>query len=234
MIVAEQKPFQEIFNMVKGHDHILVIGCGTCMTVCMAGGENEVSTLSKQLQLAAKQEDRSLSIEELTVTRQCDQEFFDEEAAVRIKEAGMVLSLGCGVGVQYMVELFPDTLVKPGVDTRFFGANISQGVWSERCAGCGECILDEYEGVCPIARCSKSLMNGPCGGSSNGMCEIDPENTDCGWQLIYDRFKRLDMLDKLLENKAPKDWSVVIGGTPGGANEDEIAGESEVGQMEGT
>ncbi len=214
MIVSEQKPFQQIFDFVKDYNNILVMGCGTCMTVCMAGGENEAGVLSKQLKLAARQENRNIEIEELTLTRQCDREFFDEDATEKINRAEMVLSLGCGVGVQYIVELFPDVIVRPGVNTKFFGANISQGLWSERCAGCGECVLDEYEGICPIARCAKSLMNGPCGGSSHGMCEIDPENTECGGQLIYDRFKRLNKLDKLMEYKPAKNWSTARDGGP--------------------
>ncbi|MGM0649067.1 MAG: methylenetetrahydrofolate reductase C-terminal domain-containing protein [Bacteroidota bacterium] len=214
MIVAGQKPFHEIFDAVKAYENILVMGCGTCVTVCMAGGENEVGVLSNQLKLAAKQNNLNPDITEHTITRQCDSEFFDEDTTSKIKKADVVLSLGCGVGVQYIVELFPDVIVKPGVNTKFFGANIKQGLWSERCAGCGECVLEEYEGICPVARCSKSLMNGPCGGSSDGMCEVDPENTECAWQLIYDRFKRLNKLDKLLENKSPKDWSVARDGGP--------------------
>ncbi len=214
MIVAEQKSFQEIFDSVKDKKNILVMGCGTCMTVCMAGGENEAGVISKQLTLAAKRDNHNLNISELTLTRQCDQEFFDEDTANKIKKADIILSMGCGVGVQYIVELFPDAIVKPGVNTKFFGANIAPGLWAEFCAGCGECVLDEYEGICPVARCSKSLLNGPCGGSSNGMCEIDTENTECGWQLIYDRFKNLNILDKLLEVKPPKSWSSSRDGGP--------------------
>ncbi len=214
MIVAEQKPFEQIYDFVKNHNNILVMGCGTCMTVCMAGGENEAGVLSKQLKLAARQNNAELNIEEQTITRQCDREFFDEAVTGKIKEADVVLSLGCGVGVQYIVELFPGVIVRPGVNTKFFGANISQGLWSERCAGCGECVLDQYEGICPITRCAKSLMNGPCGGSANGMCEVNPENTECAGQLIYERFKQLGKLDKLMEIKPPKKWSTARDGGP--------------------
>lgn len=214
MIIAEQKPFQEIFDSVKDYENILVMGCGTCVTVCMAGGENEVGVISRQLQIAARQNNINLNVKENTITRQCDNEFFDENTAEKIKSADVVLSLGCGVGVQYIVELFPETIVKPGVNTKFFGANIKQGLWSERCAGCGECVLEEYEGICPIARCSKSMVNGPCGGSSNGMCEVDPENIECAWQLIYDRFKMLGKLDRLMEIKPTKDWSSARDGGP--------------------
>lgn len=214
MIVAEQKSFEEILNSIKNFENILVLGCGTCVTVCMAGGEKEVGILAKQLKLAAKNENMQLNIQEHTITRQCDKEFFDENTAKKIREADVVLSLGCGVGVQYLVEVFPEAVVRPGLNTKFFGANIQQGIWAERCAGCGECVLDKFEGICPVARCSKSLLNGPCGGSSNGMCEVDPENIECGWQLIYDRLKALNKLDNLIENQPPKDWSTNRDGGP--------------------
>ena len=215
MIVAEQKSFNEISKAIEEFENILVLGCGTCVTVCMAGGEKEVGVLAKQLKLHAKNNNKKINIEEHTITRQCDREFYDEGTARKIQQSDMVLSLGCGVGVQYLAEVFPEALVRPGLNTRFYGANTQQGIWSERCAGCGECLLEKYEGICPIARCSKSLMNGPCGGSSNGMCEVDPENIECGWQLIYDRMKRLNKLDKLMDNQPPKDWSHGRDGGPG-------------------
>jgi hypothetical protein len=101
------------------------------------------------------------------------------------------------------------------LDTKFYGATDEAGVWSVRCAGCGECVLDKFGGICPIARCSKSLLNGPCGGSQDGMCEIDPDSTDCGWQLIYDRMKKLNLLESLEENQPIKDWSSGRDGGPG-------------------
>jgi len=222
MIVAEQKPFQEIVESVQDHQKLLVLGCGTCVTVCMAGGEREVGVLAKQLQLAAKKEERKLEVMEHTITRQCDGEFFDSAVSAKIEEADAVLSLGCGVGVQHIVELFPETIVRPGLNTRFYGANLQQGVWAERCAGCGTCLLEDYEGICPVARCSKSLLNGPCGGSSNGMCEVDPDHIECAWQLIYERMKKLKKLDKLVDYKAPRDWSRDIHGGPRRATREDM------------
>lgn len=207
MIVAEQKPFQELYESVKQHQKLLVLGCGTCVTVCMAGGEREVGVLANQIRLAARKAQQKMEVLENTITRQCDEEFFNSSVSSSIQKADAVLSLGCGVGVQHIAELFPQVIVHPGLNTRFFGANVQQGLWEERCAGCGECVLDRYDGICPIARCSKSLMNGPCGGSSNGMCEVDPQHTPCAWQLIYDRMKRLNTLDKLEDYQSPKDWS---------------------------
>jgi hypothetical protein len=155
-----------------------------------------------------------MRIVEDTIERQCDREFFDT-VRDKVEAADAVLSLACGVGVQFCSEVFAGKRVLPGLNTRFYGTTEQQGVWSERCAGCGTCVLDRFGGVCPIARCSKSLLNGPCGGSQNGMCEVDQENIPCGWQLIYDRMKSLGLLHMLEENQPIKDWRTGRDGGPG-------------------
>ena len=214
MITAERKPFDEIYDAVNRYRNVLILGCGSCVTVCMAGGEKEVGILAQQLRLAAREKGDEITIDEHTITRQCDREFFDEETTRKIEKADAVLSVGCGVGVQFCVECFPDKVVVPGLDTKFYGATVEQGTWTERCAGCGKCIIDSFGGVCPIARCSKSLFNGPCGGSTDGKCEVDPENVDCAWQLIYDRMEKLGRVDDLIENQPMKDWSTHRDGGP--------------------
>ena len=143
-----------------------------------------------------------------------DREFF-QPVAGDIRWADAVISMACGVGVQFCGEVFEGKRVLPALNTRFYGANVEQGVWAERCAGCGSCVLDKFGGICPVARCSKSLLNGPCGGSQNGMCEVDPESIPCGWQLIYDRMKLLGTLDTLEEIQPMKDWSKGRDGGPG-------------------
>ena len=214
MITAVQKPFAEISEMVKDYSKLLILGCGSCVTVCMAGGEKEVGILASTLRLANAENQTAREIREGTIERQCDREFFD---AVRddIQWSEAVLSMACGVGVQFCGEVFEGKRVLPGLDTRFYGATEQQGIWSERCGGCGSCVLDKFGGICPIARCSKSLLNGPCGGSQDGKCEVDPENIDCGWQLIFDRMKVLGLLDRLEENEPIKDWSTGRDGGPG-------------------
>lgn len=222
MIVAERKPLDELYACAKQHNSVLLLGCGTCVTVCMAGGEKEVGILAAQMKLAAKEQGDEFAVEEHTITRQCDEEFFDEATARKVAEADAVISLGCGVGVQYCAERFPDKVVYPGLNTKFYGATIEQGVWSERCAGCGQCVLGDFGGVCPVARCSKSLLNGPCGGSSDGKCEVDPEHIDCAWQLIYDRMEKLGRLDDLIENQPMKDWSTGRDGGPGTVTREDL------------
>ena len=214
MIVAERKTFEQLYELAHKHKKILLLGCGTCVTVCMAGGAKEVDLLASQLALAARGKGEDFEIVQHTITRQCDREFFDEETARKIAAADAVISLACGVGVQYCAEVFPAAIVYPALNTKFFGANTEQGVWAERCAGCGECVVGDFGGVCPIARCSKSLLNGPCGGSAKGKCEVDPEHVDCAWQLIYDRMERLGRLAELEKNQPLKDWSTSRDGGP--------------------
>jgi ferredoxin len=214
VITAVQKPFAEIQAMVEGYSNLLVLGCGTCVTVCMAGGEKEAGILASTLRLASRQKGLKMRIVEDTIERQCDREFFDT-VRDKVEAADAVLSLACGVGVQFASEVFAGKRVLPGLNTRFYGTTEKQGVWSERCAGCGTCVLDRFGGVCPVARCSKSLLNGPCGGSQKGMCEVDQKNIECGWQLIYDRMKLLGLLDKLEENQPIKDWRTGRDGGPG-------------------
>lgn len=212
MIVADQKTFEDIIGSINGYSKVLVLGCGTCVTVCMAGGEKEVGILAGQIRLHEKELSEKHVLTEATIERQCDVEFF-EPVEELIAAADCVLSLACGVGVQHLAEHFEDKVILPALNTKFFGANEEPGVWVERCAGCGNCILDVTGGVCAIARCSKSLFNGPCGGPQDGKCEIDSE-IECAWQGIIDRLKRLGRLDNLRKMIAVRDWSTDSHGGP--------------------
>jgi ferredoxin len=212
LIIAEQKPFEEIIKWLAGYEKILIAACGTCVTVCMAGGENEALTLASLLELEGKKNHSALEITVVTPKRQCDQEFLDE-IATAVDKSEVVLSMACGAGIQFMAERFANKLVLPAVNTKFIGVTRDIGVWTEMCQGCGECVLEQTGGVCPVTRCSKSLFNGPCGGSSEGKCEINPD-IDCGWQLIYNKLKELGRLDKLNEIIGPKDWSNSRDGGP--------------------
>ncbi|MDH5606419.1 MAG: methylenetetrahydrofolate reductase C-terminal domain-containing protein [Anaerolineae bacterium] len=212
MIIAEQKPLEEIQTLLGNAENALVVGCGTCVTVCFAGGEREAAILASSLRMASKLKNMPKNITHQTVQRQCEWEYLDQ-IADQVAEADVVLSLGCGVGVQAVAEHFPESWVVPGLNTAFMGIPVEQGVWEERCAACGNCILGLTGGICPVARCSKSLLNGPCGGSENGKCEINPE-TACAWQLIYDRLESMDKLDMLMELQPPKDWTTARDGGP--------------------
>ena len=212
MIVAEQKPLDEIRGLIAEAEKVLVVGCGTCVTVCFAGGEKEAGILATSLRMASKIDGQPKDVTHTTVQRQCEWEYIDT-LADEIKSADIVLSVGCGVGVQALAERFPEAWVVPGLNTSFMGLPTEQGVWEERCAACGSCILGLTGGICPIARCAKQLLNGPCGGSQNGVCEISKEQP-CAWQLIYDRLKAQNRLHLITQIQPPKDWSKSRDGGP--------------------
>ncbi|MGD2156742.1 MAG: methylenetetrahydrofolate reductase C-terminal domain-containing protein [Anaerolineales bacterium] len=212
MIIAEQKPLDEVKSMLGTAEKVLVVGCGTCVTVCFAGGSREAQIMAASLRMSTKLDGNSKAVTDVTVQRQCEWEYLDQ-IAEQVAEADIVLSLGCGIGVQAMVEHYPDSWVVPGLNTSFLGLPTEQGVWAERCAACGDCVLGLTGGICPIARCSKSLLNGPCGGSEQGHCEINPE-VPCAWQLIYDRLISMDKLDVLLDLQPPKNWRTSRDGGP--------------------
>ncbi len=212
MIVAEQKPLDEMKKLIGDANNVLVVGCGTCVTVCFAGGAREAAITSASLRMATRLDGAAKQVSDVTVQRQCEWEYLDQ-IAEQVAQADMVLSLGCGIGVQAIAEHFPQTWVAPGLNTSFLGVPVEQGVWSERCAACGDCILGLTGGVCPIARCSKSLLNGPCGGSEAGHCEINPD-IPCAWQLIYDRLNSMNKLEFLMELQPPKNWRESRDGGP--------------------
>ena len=212
MIVGEQKPIAEIKEIVASSKKLLIFGCGTCVKTCFAGGEDEVATLASALRLAFKKEGREIEIEEFTIERQCEDEFI-QEGAPAIARNDLVLSLACGAGVQAVARRFAKTPVLPGVNTTFIGVLESQGVFTEECAGCGDCKLAMFGSICPVTRCAKKLLNGPCGGSQNGKCEVNPE-TNCAWQLIIDRLKSLGQMDNLMTYIPPKDWRLSNSGGP--------------------
>jgi ferredoxin len=212
MIVAERKPIEEIMEFIRGCNKILLLGCNECVTVCYAGGKKEVEILASALSMAFKKEGKEIEIKEVTLERQCDHEYLEEIRGI-IDEYDAVISLACGVGVQFLAEKYLQIPVYPGVNTLFMGVTEDRGVWSERCQGCGQCILGQTAGICPISRCAKRLLNGPCGGSTKGKCEINPE-LDCAWQLIIDRLKELGRLDDYDELMPIKDWSTERAGGP--------------------
>ncbi|MCL2162810.1 MAG: methylenetetrahydrofolate reductase C-terminal domain-containing protein [Oscillospiraceae bacterium] len=220
MIVAELKDVHEISELLEEFNSVVIAACGTCVTVCMAGGEKEALRLAGMLEVEAAEKGRELSCSVITPTRQCDMEFLDENEEA-LDAAECILSLGCGAGVQFLAEKFPEKVVLPGLNTKFIGVNRDLGYWTEMCQGCGNCLLAKTGGVCPVTRCSKINFNGPCGGSVSGKCEIDPE-TDCAWQLIYDRLKRLGRVDKLLEISEIRDWRTARDGGPRSVRRDDV------------
>jgi len=204
MIMARPKPIEEIIDEIKDFNKVLIAGCDGCVTVCEAGGSKEVQVVASALRLYFTKESKRMEIDETSLTRQCDKDYL-HELLDTIDDYDGIVSLACGAGVQFMAEMYRKKPIFPGVDTCFIGVTEERGVWAERCQACGQCILASTGGICPISRCSKRMLNGPCGGSEKGKCEVSPD-TDCGWHLIYERLKELGQLDFFAEPTDPKDW----------------------------
>lgn len=220
MIIAERKPIGEIVDMTRDFRKILLLGCKGCVTVCSAGGEREVEILASLLRLGRKKEANPVEIIEGALVRQCDKEYIDGIEQWEGKYDA-ILSMACGVGVNFIANLLPSVPVFPAVNTSFFGGSSEQGIWTEQCAGCGNCILHLTGGLCPVARCAKSLMNGPCGGSVDGHCEIH-KDVPCIWQSIHDRLERLDRKEGLLRVAPIRDWSPAGHGGPRKIRRDDL------------
>ena len=212
MIVADRKPINEILDMIKDCNRILIIGCKGCVTVCNVGGSKEVGILASTLKIARKKDGLPLEVDEKTIERQCDPEYIEQVKEI-IADYDGVISMACGVGPQFLSEAYGDQHFFPAVNTTFFGGAVQHGIWEERCAGCGTCVIHYYDGMCPVARCSKSLLNGPCGGSAGGKCEIS-KDVVCIWDMIVTKKMKEGRLEDLLYVKPSKDWRTSRDGGP--------------------
>ena len=203
MIIQKQKPFEEVKEALEGEKKIFITGCADCATTCKVGGEEEVAEMKKKLEELGKE------ITGTTVMDVCclagevrEQGRLNNEA---IEAADSILVLACGAGVQTIGDQL-GVKVHPGCDSLFSGQVVRLGKYQELCRLCGECILEKTDGICPVTRCAKALLNGPCGGYNEGKCETDPDK-DCAWVLIYERLKERGELDKLSIYQEPKDYS---------------------------
>ena len=204
MIVAERKPFDEIKERVKNFKKVLVLGCGTCVSVCQTGGEKEVELLAAELRMAGKLAGAEIEIGEATIQRQCDREYV-EPIMEKAREYDAVLSMACGAGVQFVAEMLEPMPVLPALNTRFIGVAAEEGIFMENCRACGNCLLADYGGICPMTMCAKSLVNGPCGGYKDGKCETSTER-NCAWIMIYERLTKQGKLDNMRDIAALKDY----------------------------
>lgn len=212
MIVASKKPVEEIIEQVKDCGKILVLGCNECVTVCEAGGKKEAAVLASSLRIYFGNQGKDAQVDEVTLERQCDHEYLEEIRDIA-DNYDAIVSIACGVGVQFTAEKYHSIPIFPGVNTCFLGVTEQRGLWTERCQACGNCILAYTGGICPVSRCAKRILNGPCGGSSKGKCEINKE-LDCAWQLIIDRLKSIDRMDLYEKLFSIKDWSTDRAGGP--------------------
>jgi ferredoxin len=212
MIVGKLKPLDEIVSSISGFQNIFVVGCSSCVTVCLSGGEREARALERELANPSLYTNAPPSIKVDTFQRQCERDLVKSYLQLPA-QTDAILSLACGAGVQTLSSVFEKIPVIPALNTSFLGALDEPGTWREKCLGCGDCVLTYTAGICPIARCAKRLLNGPCGGSSKGKCEISGD-VDCAWQLIVERLKALGRLEDYEKLLSIKDWSRDRGGGP--------------------
>jgi len=209
MIVGHQKPIEEIKASIAGYRKVLILGCGTCVSVCLTGGDRQAHILASDLVQKNGAHQNQTDLEVKTIERQCERDLVKNFLNIS-KDTEAILSLACGAGVQTLADVFGELTVIPALNTTFLGALDEPGVWNEKCVGCGDCILAATGGICPVARCAKRLLNGPCGGSSGGRCEISAvvgRHIDCVWQLIIDRLKTRGRLDECIDFWPARDWS---------------------------
>jgi ferredoxin len=202
--ITRQKPFDEIKQQLANFDRLFIVGCGTCTTMTRTGGIDQVLEMKERLQQLGKR------VSGWTVIpTACDEmtEAAMKENNQAIMSAGCVLAMPCALGVHRIVQ-YIDRPVIPALDTLFIGVEDSPGYFREACAQCGQCILGETAGICPITACHKGLVNGPCGGTNNGKCEVDKEK-DCAWTLIYQRLNEQGRLDLMRKYYAPRNFQTV-------------------------
>ena len=206
MIVTTQKPLDEVLDSISPYSNILIAGCDGCTQP--PRGLREAKILSQLLELGGKLRNKNFVFKVTTVVKQCDSFLAASMLKPQMDDIAAVLSLACGAGVQTIAELFPELPVFPAQNTHFIGAEEREGgILEERCVGCGDCLLTQTGGICPVARCTKGLLNGACGGSKNGKCELNPEK-DCTWILIYERLKEQGKLEFLKEFHPPRDYQL--------------------------
>ena len=205
MIVATPKPITELKSIIARHDKVLFVGCGTCVTVCLAGGEREVGIASYAMRMARKIEGQPLELTQVTIERQCENEFI-KDLAEPASKADAIVSFGCGAGVQAIAERFPTKPVYAGLNTQFLGILEEQAVWTEKCLGCGDCMLAAVRRHLPGDALRQAHVERPLRRlQRKTRCEV-AEDRPCAWQLIYTRLKNIDQLDRLDTIVPPKDW----------------------------
>ena len=208
MIKATRKPLDQILDLIQGCSRILTIGCGGCVSVCLAGGQPEVNRLANELNLTLGLERAEFRIDGTTVERQCNARYL-EQLEESVSRYDCLLSMACGAGVQMLAERFPAIPVYPAINTVAIGIDRDIGVYEERCRACGECVLGYTGGICPVTRCAKSLFNGPCGGTSHGRCEISSD-IPCAWHKIYSRLSEQGRVADILMIRPAMEWQSQI------------------------
>lgn len=201
--ITKQKSFDEILDLLNGFTRIFVMGCGTCPTLCRTGGAPEVLEMTAKLQ-----EQDKVVTGHLVIPVACDELSHEALEAQReaLSQSEALLIMTCAFGVQTLARQTRLPAV-PALDTLFIGKEAGLGRYDEICTQCGSCVLGLTGGICPVTSCHKGLLNGPCGGTNNGKCEIHPDK-DCAWTLIYTRLKEQGRLDLMKNYQAPRNHNI--------------------------
>ena len=203
MIITKQKPSEKLLESLKPYKKVFLVGCGECSTTCKTGGQDEILLAKKMLEDSGKTVSGSCIPSAPCVAAKTKVEFAKNTKA--LKESEAILVFACGLGVQSVKENDRFSfVVLPACDTICGAIVDSKGDFYEKCSMCGECVLDITGGICPVTLCSKGLLNGPCGGTNKGKCEVDKDR-DCAWVLIYKELEKRGSLDKISVIQLPKD-----------------------------
>ena len=207
MIITKQKDFKEILKHLETAKSVFLIGCGECSTTCKTGGEEDIKRIKEALEKEGKAITGYAIPSAPCIAAKVKLELAKNRKTIESSDA--ILVLACGLGTQSVKEnLRSQTPIHVGCDTLFMGAIDSGGVFLEKCSACGDCVLELTGLICPVTRCSKGLLNGPCGGQNKGKCEVD-KNRDCAWILIYNELKKNNSLGLLRQINPPKDHSKI-------------------------
>jgi ferredoxin len=201
MVKAKKKPISELKALIEPYQKVLNIGCGGCVSVCLAGGQKEVNVLNAELALEVG---KSIQIEGYTVERQCRPQYVDGIKEI-VKQFDCLISMACGAGAQLLAETYPNIPVFPAVNTIAIGVDRDVGIYEEKCRACGDCVIGYTGGICPITRCAKGLFNGPCGGVHEGICEVS-HTVACAWVEVYKRLSVQNRLDFIHRIREPIGW----------------------------
>ncbi|MFH1189682.1 MAG: methylenetetrahydrofolate reductase C-terminal domain-containing protein [Candidatus Omnitrophota bacterium] len=205
MIITKQKEFKEILKSLGTRTKVFIVGCGECSTTCKTGGEEDVRKVIKALEAEGKAVTGYSIPSAPCVAAKVKVELAKNWKTIESSEA--ILVLACGLGIQSVKDnLRVERPIHVGCDTLFMGQVDSKNAFLERCSACGDCVLELTGLICPVTRCPKSLLNGPCGGQDKGKCEVDKDK-DCAWVLIYNELKKQGKLDLFRQTKPPKDHS---------------------------
>lgn len=201
MIITQKKPIEELLAMLKGVKKAAIVGCGSCAAACQTGGEKEIQEMKAIL------EQHGIEVVATVLPEECCHKLLvkKETKALRSCGAEAIVGMACGDGVQTVADNIP-LPVYPANNTMFLGQIERVGMFHEYCRMCGDCVLGSTGGICPITKCAKSLVNGPCGGQKNGKCEVNPEN-DCAWIQIYNRLVATGQEQKLMQTRPDKGYA---------------------------